>query len=156
MNSEFEPNIIREDLAELLEGGFAPVVILLREFDVEKAGIVLEGLHFSAYSLLGHMHQRQHRFLNFLQDPENHQQLWPEAYWPQEFIPKNEQVWKQAIADFEKDLQKIIETVKNPKSKIFKKQLNNKTIFWAVISNIQHNAYHIGQIKTIGRQVGVW
>ncbi|CAN5270706.1 DinB family protein [soil metagenome] len=147
---------IREDLAELLLGGFAPVVILLREFDFNKAGIVLEGLHFSAYSLLGHMHIRQQTFLNFLQDPDSNQQVWPEAYWPQNFSPSNEQIWEQAISDFEKDLEKIIQKVKDPLKNIFTKQANDKTIFWAVISNIQHNAYHIGQIKTIGRQLGVW
>jgi hypothetical protein len=82
--------------------------------------------------------------------------VWPEAYWPQNFSPSNEQIWEQAISDFEKDLEKIIQIVKDPLKNIFTKQANDKTIFWAVISNIQHNAYHIGQIKTIGRQLGVW
>lgn len=156
MNSELKTEIIRKDLADLIAGGFAPIIILLREFDYNKAGIVLDGLHFSAYSLLGHMHQRQHTFLKFLQDPENNQQIWPEAYWPQNFIPKNEREWKQAIADYETELEKITQIVKDPRHEIFEKQANNKTIFWAVISNMQHNSYHIGQIKTIGRQLGVW
>ncbi|MDX5423418.1 MAG: hypothetical protein LPK14_14270, partial [Hymenobacteraceae bacterium] len=47
--------LIREQLVELLRGGFAPNVILLREFDHTKAGIILDGLHFSAWILLGHI-----------------------------------------------------------------------------------------------------
>lgn len=41
---------LREQLTDLLKGGFAPVVILLREFHYDKTGIVLPGLHFSAFS----------------------------------------------------------------------------------------------------------
>ncbi|WP_255474063.1 hypothetical protein [Pontibacter qinzhouensis] len=40
--------LLREHLVELLTGGFAPNVILLRAFDYKKAAILLDGLHFSA------------------------------------------------------------------------------------------------------------
>lgn len=54
---------VREQLAELLKGGFAPNVILLREFDYRKAGILLDGLHFSAWILLGHIQARHQTLL---------------------------------------------------------------------------------------------
>lgn len=59
MGNKNSNQLLRSHLTELLRGGFAPVVILLREFHVEKAGIVLDGLPFSAYSLLEHMLHRQ-------------------------------------------------------------------------------------------------
>ena len=51
MPMNFDQNnhsVIREELATLLQGGFAPVVTLLREFHYDKTAVVLEGLPFSA------------------------------------------------------------------------------------------------------------
>lgn len=155
MNQNIQQEI-RESLIELLKGGFAPVVILLREFHFDKTGIVLDGLHFSAYTLLGHMHARQITLLNFMKDPIHNLNVWPEAHWPQKFKPENEEAWQKAIADFEMNLEEMITIVKDPESRLFEKQKNGQTLFWAATANLQHNAYHIGQIKAVGRQLGVW
>lgn len=155
MNIEYENNL-RNHLLELLRGGFAPVVILLREFRSDNAGIVLEGLHFSAWSLLRHMMHRQQILLNFMKDPEKNPNIWPEPYWPQDHIPKNEAEWKNTIEKFEKDLEEIIIIVRNPETNLHANTSNGKSLFWAAVANLQHNAYHIGQIKAVGRQLGVW
>lgn len=151
-----ENGLVREQLAELLKGGFAPVVTLLREFHYDKTGIVLDGLHFSAYSLLGHMHHRQSTLLKFMKDPEDNLQVWPEAYWPKDHVPDNEQAWHNAIGNFENDLEAMIQIVKNPDSRLFEVQKNGKTRSWAAMTTLHHNSYHIGQIKAVGRQLGVW
>src|SRR5690606_16667923 len=98
-------NLIRAQLTELLQGGFAPVVTLLREFHYEKAGITLEGLPFSAYSLLEHMRHRQHTLLQFMRSPMDHLNVWPDAYWPEHPVPESKQAWDGAIDDFEKELE---------------------------------------------------
>lgn len=143
-------------LPELLRGGFAPVVILLREFHFEKAGVVLDGLHFSAWSLLRHMMHRQKIFLEFMQNPGQDINLWPEAYWPQDFEPGSEEDWNNTVESFEEDLEKIIEIILIRKNDLYEIRSNGKSLYWAAIANLQHNAYHIGQIKAIGRQLGVW
>lgn len=149
-------NNFKNHLLELLRGGFAPVVILLREFDYNKTGVVLEGLHFSAWSLLRHMIHRQRVLLDFMKDSEEHQNIWPEPFWPQDHIPKDEAEWRNAIEVFEKDLEGIINIVKNPETNLQINTGNGKSLFWAAVANLQHNAYHIGQIKAVGRQLGVW
>ena len=147
---------IREELAALLQGGFAPVVILLREFHYDKTAVVLEGLPFSAWSLLEHMRQRQDQLLRFMKSPEEVQELWPAAYWPENPVPEDEAAWHNAINRFEKDLEEMIGIVKDPDSPLFEKQQNGKSLCWVAVATLQHNAYHIGQIKAIGRQLGVW
>lgn len=149
-------SIIRAQYVELLVGGFAPVVILLREFHYDKAGIVLEGLPFSAWSLLEHMRHRQHVLLNFMRDPENNPDVWPDAYWPENPKPESEQAWKNAIDTFEEDLAEMIRIMQNPVSRLFDVQENGKTLSWAAITTLHHNGYTIGQVKAIGRQLGVW
>jgi len=148
--------LVREQLLELLKGGFAPNVILLREFDYAKAGIVLDGLHFSAWILLGHMRARQRTLLNFMQDPINNPVIWPDAHWPENYEPESDQAWQQAINEFKSELEEMLEIINNPDTQLFEVQENGKTRSWAAMTTLHHNSYHIGQLKTIGRQLGVW
>ncbi|CAN5848702.1 hypothetical protein BH24BAC1_BH24BAC1_37530 [soil metagenome] len=147
---------LREQLVELMEGGFAPNVILLREFDYRKAGIVLAGLHFSAWVLLGHMRDRQRTLLHFMEAPDQNPEIWPDAHWPENHAPESDQAWQQAIDGFEEDLAAMIRIVQHPERPLFAVQANGKTLSWAAMTSLHHNGYHIGQLKTIGRQLGVW
>lgn len=151
-----EEALLRQQLIEFLKGGFAPVVILLTEFHVEKTGIVLDGLHFSAYTLLGHMQHRQKQLLQFMKDPQEHAQVWEDAHWPQEFEPKEKSAWLEAVEEFEQTLAEAIRVVENPATPLYKPQPNGKSIAWAAMALFHHNGYHIGQMKALGRQLGVW
>lgn len=148
--------IYRGQLEEFLRGGFAPSVILLREFDHRKAGIILEGLHFSAWILLGHVQARQLALLRFMRSPEVNQEVWDDAYWPENYQPERQEEWFAAIDKFAGELQEIIEVIRDPATDLFKIQPNGKSLSWAAMAVFHHNAYHIGQLKTIGRQLGVW
>ena len=121
INNRKEP-VLREEIIELLRGGFAPNIILLREFDYKKAGIVLDGLHFSAWILLGHIRNRHQVLLKFMKDPENNSEVWPEAHWPENHEPKSANEWNREIDKFESELQEMIEIVKNPEVSLFSKK----------------------------------
>ena len=149
-------SILRDHLVELLKGGFAPVVILLREFLFDKTGVALDGLPFSAWSLLEHMRHRQKVLLDFMKDPEANQEVWPEAYWPEDPVPESKQAWNNAIDRFEQELAEIIEIVQDPERDLYQVQKNGKTLAWGAMTTFHHNAYTIGQVKAIGRQLGVW
>ena len=154
-NNEQE-HLLKNQFAEFLEGGFAPNVILLREFDHKKAGIILEGLHFSAWILLGHIRARQQVLFNFMKDPSNNSEVWPQAFWPENYEPKNREEWDDAIDEYERELQEVIDLVREKETSLFTLYSNGKSISWAALSILHHTGYHIGQLKTIGRQVGVW
>lgn len=148
--------LLKEQIIEFLEGSFAPNVILLREFDHKKAGIILDGLHFSAWILLGHIRARQQVLFNFIKEPDTHSEVWPEAYWPENYEPGTREEWDAAIDEYEEELQEVINYIKKDDLQLFKLQSNGKTISWAAMSILHHTGYHIGQLKTIGRQLGVW
>lgn len=147
---------LKLQLEEFLRGGFAPSIILLQEFDHKKAAIILDGLHFSAWILLGHMRERQRVLLNFIKDPESSPEVWEEAHWPENHQPETREEWLKGIGEFTEELEEVIELVKQPQTDLFKEQPNGKSIHWAAMAILHHNAYHTGQLKTIGRQVGVW
>ena len=148
--------LLKEQFVEFLEGSFAPNVILLREFDHKKAGIILDGLHFSAWILLGHIRSRQQVLFNFMKEPNSNPEVWPQAHWPKNHEPQSRQEWDKAIDDYEQELQEVINFVKKEGGELFRVQSNGKTIAWAAMSILHHTGYHIGQLKTIGRQLGVW
>lgn len=156
MNNNKPDQLLKEHLVELLRGGFAPVVILLREFHFDKAGIALDGLPFSAYSLLEHMRHRQQVLLAFMKNPQAQGETWPEAYWPADPVPANEAQWVEAIDGFEKELQEMIQLVGQKEGELLQVYEKGKTLAWAAMTTFHHNAYTIGQIKAIGRQLGVW
>src|SRR5690606_13035956 len=133
MNYEMSITTFHDHLVELLRGGFAPVVILLREFHFDKAGIVLNGLPFSAYALLEHMRHRQRVLLDFIRDPQGNRTTWPDAYWPADPVPQNEGVWLQTIATFERELEEMIRVIQNPESDLFKVHENGKSLAWAAM-----------------------
>ena len=155
LNNENEV-LLRQQLVELLEGGFAPNAVLLREFDHKKAGVILEGLHFSAWVLLGHIRARQQVLYDFMKAPEENREVWPEAHWPQNYEPKSREEWEEAISSYEEELKKVIALIKDPKKQLFRIWSNGKSISWAAITLLHHTGYHVGQLKAIGRQLGVW
>lgn len=148
--------VLREQLIELLKGGFAQNVPLFREFDHEKAGIILDGLHFSAWILLGHIRARQKVLFEFMKNPEENAEVWPDAHWPENHEPQSREEWDTEIDAFERELQAVIDLVQENDFPLFEKQKNGKTFSWAAMTVLHHTGYHVGQLKTIGRQLGVW
>lgn len=147
---------LREQVCVLLKGAFAPNITLLREFDHKKAGIILDGLHFSAWILLGHIRARHQTFLHFMKNPSEVVDLWPSAHWPENHQPRSVEEWNGAIDEYEKELKEMIGIIKDPHISLFEKHSNGKSIFWAATTVLHHTGYHIGQLKAIGRQLGVW
>jgi hypothetical protein len=145
-----------EPFAELVHGGFAPVIPLLREFDYHKTGTVLPGLPYSVYSLLVHMDFRQKIFLKFLRHPQRPVDLWPEPWWPDRKSPENNAEWIHRINTFDDDLVEIEGILRDRQPIVTEVYPCGHSILSAITSNLQHNAYHLGQIKAIGRQLGVW
>ncbi len=155
MKTEEEEHF-RKQLSELVEGGFAPNIILLKEFNWEKTALILEGLHFSAWILLGHIRARHRQVLEFMKDPEANPDLWQEAEWPSNYEPQNEKEWYREIEEYEKEIQEMKNIILDPRTPLFKRHSNGKTLAGAAMICLHHTGYHIGQLKAIGRQLGVW
>lgn len=151
-----QDKLLRQQLTELLEGGFAPNIILLREFDHKKAGIILDGLHFSAWILLGHIRARHSTLLEFILNPSENHEVWKDAFWPENFQPEERSQWDSAVDEFEAELKQMKKAIQSSETDLFKVRENGKTISWAAMTALHHTGYHIGQLKTIGRQLGVW
>lgn len=147
---------IKKEISVFLEGGFAPNIPLLREFDYRKAGIILDGLHFSAWILLQHIRARHRVFLEFMKNPDPDTEFWPPAFWGENYQPKSQKEWNEAIDTYEKELKEMISFLNQPETDLFKNHKNGRTLFAVALTTLHHTGYHIGQLKTIGRQLEVW
>lgn len=106
---------------------------------------------FSAWILLGHIRERHRVFLEFMKNPDQISETWPAAFWPENYQPKTEEEWDQAITAYEIDLQEMIDLIANPETDLFKKHKEGETISRVAMAVLHHTRYHIGQLRTIGR-----
>lgn len=91
-----------------------------------------------------------------MKNPSQEVNLWPDAICPENYQPKTSQEWEKAIEEYENDLQKMIALISEPHLDVFKIYPNGLSMSSAAMTVIHHTGYHIGQLKTIGRQLGVW
>jgi hypothetical protein len=83
----------------------------------------------------------------------------PEGYWPGKSARATSAQWRRSVAQFNTDLEAIIELVRDPTRNLFLTVPNSggkHTLFRCCLVVADHNAYHIGELA-IGRQVaGLW
>lgn len=151
---------LRSRLADLLRGGDAarPTVDVMREFPYEKGAVVLDGLPYSAWSLIEHLRIAQDDILRFSRSSDYEEMSWPADYWPDDAAPPDEGTWTASIDAFEADLEAMIELVLDPERDLLAAFPwgDGQTLLREAVMLAEHNAYHTGQLVVVGRLLGVW
>ena len=124
-----------------------------------KHGAHAPGFEHSPWQLLEHLRLAQDDILDFcVNSAYKHTMTWPEDYWPKDPAPPSEKAWADSIAsyvrtrDAMKQLAREAEdlTAKVPTGK------DNQTYLRAILLTADHTAYHVGQLITLRRQLGIW
>ena len=159
-NREPSPGDLRTRLADLLRGGDAarPAAELLREFPYAHAGIVLDGLPYSAWSLAEHLRISQNDIVEFSRRPDHESPAWPDEYWPGSTRPQNEAAWNGTIEAFEAGLEAMVKLVLDEERDLLTPFPwgDGQNLLREAVMLAEHNSYHSGQLVVIGRQLGVW
>jgi hypothetical protein len=73
-------------------------------------------------------------------------------------VPPDEAAWSKSVADFERDLQEMIQLVQNPKTNLYAKipHGEDQTILREALVLADHNSYHLGQLVDLRRALGAW
>jgi hypothetical protein len=92
----------------------------------------------------------------FSKDGSHESPEWPEAYWPKELAPKDDEVWDNCLKQIDNDLETLIDLVKS--EDIYKKipHGDGQTILREALQVADHNAYHVAEIIVIRRLLGAW
>ena len=156
------PDPLITQLLALLRGGQAHAGFdqAVKDFPVEKRGIVPPSLPYSAWQILEHLRFTQRDILDFSAPPTGGYQhhAWPDAYWAKSPEPPTPQSWDQTIASIRADQQKFEALLTKPNADLNRpfQWGNGQTLLREALLIADHNAYHLGELIVIRRLLNLW
>jgi hypothetical protein len=151
---------LRQHLVDLLKGGAAHVHFMdgVDGFPEAKRGAFIAELPHTGWQLLEHVRIAQWDILEFSRNPKHVSPGFPEGYWPKTPVPPDEGAWDKSVEAFRRDLQEMINLVKNPKTDLYANisHGDGQTILREALVLADHNAYHLGQLVDLRRALGAW
>jgi hypothetical protein len=151
--------ILRDHLLFLLTGGGAHAKFedVVADFPAKLRGQKVANLPYTAWMLLEHMRIAQWDILEFSRDRKHVSPDWPSGYWPGE-TPPSATAWAGSIKKFHKDLNDMQALVASAKTDLYAPLPwgDGQTVLREALLVADHNAYHLGQLVTLRRLLGVW
>jgi hypothetical protein len=151
---------LREHLLNLLSGRGAHVdwKDSFSGIPSKLSGVRSRELPYSLWELLEHMRIAQWDILEFSRDAKHVSPDWPAGYWPPTQSPPNSKAWEKSLKLFARDLAGMKKLVANSRTDLFAKipHGTGQTILREALLVADHNAYHLGQVLTVRRILGIW
>jgi hypothetical protein len=151
---------LREHLAYLLVDGGAHVSF---EKAVSHLPASLRGAKpgkapHTAWQIIEHMRIAQWDILEFSRNAAHVSPDFPGGYWPRTAAPPSARAWNESLRAFQKDLKAMIALVTDPSTDLFARIPNGdgQTILREAFLVADHNAYHLGQLALLRKQLGAW
>jgi hypothetical protein len=146
---------LREHVISVLDGGNAHITFddFVKDFPADKCGERVDGLPYTAWQVLEHMHIAQWDILEFTRDANHVSPKWPEGYWPPPGETGNAEAWEDSVAKFQKNLKKIQDLIADPATDLFAKipRGSGQTVLREALLVADHNSYHLGVLLAISR-----
>jgi len=151
---------LREQVARILDWKDAHAG-LDEAFDgipAKLQGVTPEGSVHSLWQLLEHMRLAQFDILDFCRNPDYQEPTSMEDYWPEHTAPPTQDAWEKSIAVFRRDLKDLRELALNPTLDLFARipHGDGQTYLRELLLVADHNSYHLGQMISLRRQLGIW
>ena len=151
---------LRDHLLYLLRGGGAHLDFEAATADLppKLRGGKLANVPHTPWRLLEHMRIAQWDILEFSRNPKHVSPKFPAGYWPAGDAPPDDAAWDRSVAGFRADLKAMQDLVADPATDLFAPipHGEGQTILREALLLADHNAYHLGQLVTVRRLLGVW
>lgn len=110
------------------------------------------------WQLLEHLRICQWDILEFSRNPEHQSPPFPEGYWPKAAQPPDEEAWDRSVAAFRADLQAMQDLVGDDSVDLLAPlpHGSGQTILREALLLADHNAYHVGQLALLRKQLSAW
>ncbi|MCU1382358.1 MAG: transporter [Acidobacteria bacterium] len=151
---------LRAQLVKLLDFKEAHV-----DFDRAVKGIparlrgqLPQGTEHSLWQLVEHLRIAQNDILEFCRTAKYKEKKWPDDYWPKTPGPRRAADWNDAIAGYRRDRKALQQLAANPRLDVLAAipHGTGQTYLREILLVADHNAYHIGQIVSLRRRLGIW
>ena len=146
------------ELSKLLLGGsaHADLKASLDGLPAQLRGVKVDKLPYSIWQLVEHIRIAQWDMLNFCIDPNHKSPKWPDAYWPKETAPKNDEAWNESVEQINNDLDEFIGILEH--SDLYEPIPggSGQTVLLEALQMADHNSYHVGEIIAIRRLLDAW
>jgi len=124
-----------------------------------KRGACPPGFEHSAWQLLEHIRIAQDDILDFCVNAKyEHALKWPDDYWPPAAEPPDAKAWTQSISAYGKaraELKQLAREVKDLTASVPTGK-KTQTYLRAILLTADHTAYHVGQLVSLRRALGIW
>ncbi|HUR94084.1 MAG TPA: DinB family protein [Gemmatimonadales bacterium] len=151
---------MREQLAQTLEWSEAHA-----DFDKAVAGLPVPlrgktpaGLPYSPWQLVEHLRISQRDLLDFCRDPEYHERVWPDEYWPHSAAPPSDGAWDDSLLQFREDRAALQTLARDPSVDLAARIPHGagQTYLRELLLAADHAAYHLGELIVVRRLLGAW
>lgn len=153
---------LRAQLRDLLAGGNAHAELdeVVEDFPVEMRGVVWEAVPYSAWQLVEHLRIAQDDILQFSLNHDGHYKAlkWPDAYWPKDPNPPEEQAWERSLQQLRADRNRFAGLISDPNADLFAPFPwgEGQNLLREALLIADHNAYHTGELVVLRRLLGIW
>ena len=118
----------------------------------------VEGFPHSPWELVEHLRITQYDILDFCRNPKYEEMKWPDDYWPKSPEPPTPTAWDESIASFREDRAALEALAMDESIDLFATipHGSGQTYIRELLLVADHNAYHLGQLVAVRRQLGAW
>ncbi len=150
---------LRDHLLFLLKDGGAHIKFddAIKNWPVNFSGVKVAKFPHTAWMLLEHMRIAQWDIVEFSRNPKHVSPKWPEEYWPTSDAPGDEKAWTASMDAFTRDLRTMQRLVADHKNDLYARIPwgDKETILREALLVADHNAYHLGQLVTLRKSLGI-
>ena len=150
---------LRNHLVALLKGGHShsPIEQAIAAWPAQSRGSKPGDANHTAWQLLEHLRTAQWDILGFSLSADHVSPKYPDGYWPDTEAPPGDEAWDQSVLQFAKDLEAMQSLVADPGTDLYAPipHGDGQTILREALTLATHNSYHIGQLMTLRKVLGV-
>ena len=111
----------------------------------------------TAWEILEHLRIAQWDILSFSLSADHVSPKFPDGYWPDTESPPSDEAWDQSVGQFANDLGAMQSLVSDTSIDLHARipHGDGQTILREALVLASHNSYHIGQLMTLRKVLGV-
>ena len=150
---------LRSQLVAVLKGNHShyPMEQVIASWPVSSRSSKPGDANHSGWQLLEHLRIAQWDILGFSLSAGHVSPEFPDGYWPDTEAPATDEAWDQSVRQFANDLEAMQSLVLDPATDIHARipHGDGQTILREALMLASHNSYHIGQLMTLRKVLGV-